>query len=675
MKSNLKIAIFYILLIGVIIITSTALLQNIPAENVTYSDVIDLFENEKVKQFVVEDDDTITMLIRVVQSDGTESETYVSYQLRDINLLLMDLGDLIREQHEAGIIEEYDIPAPVSFPWWVSLLPYVIVIVLFIAMWIYVMNQTVGGKGSKMNSFGRSKARLISADKNKVLFRDVAGADEEKAELEEIVEFLRDPEYFTKLGARIPHGVLLVGPPGTGKTLLAKAVAGEAGVPFYSISGSDFVEMYVGVGASRVRDLFENAKKSPAAIIFIDEIDAVGRHRGAGLGGGHDEREQTLNQLLVEMDGFGTTSGVIVLAATNRPDILDPALLRPGRFDRQITVSYPDIKGREAILQVHAKNKPFEADVDMSVIAKTTVGFTGADLANLLNEAALLAARKGKHLIGMNDLEEAMIKVIVGPQKKSKVVSDKEKKLTAYHEAGHAITTKLIQENDPVHQISIIPAGRAGGYTLSLPKEDRSYMSKNDMKNEIVTLLAGRVAEALIMDDISTGASNDIQRATALARNMVTKYGMSDLLGPIQYGSESSSDEVFLGRDFNNTRNYSEETASEIDAEIKRIIREGYDEAERLLKENMEKLHFVAGFLFKNEIMEEDQFNRAMESDDVTYEELEEMVAERRKRSAEENERRARHLAEEERKREEERAREEAKNQPPHMKDDNNQPL
>ncbi|MBE6560650.1 MAG: ATP-dependent zinc metalloprotease FtsH [Ruminococcaceae bacterium] len=675
MKSNLKIAIFYILLIGVIIITSTALLQNIPAENVTYSDVIDLFENEKVKQFVVEDDDTITMLIRVVQSDGTESETYVSYQLRDINLLLMDLGDLIREQHEAGIIEEYDIPAPVSFPWWVSLLPYVIVIVLFIAMWIYVMNQTVGGKGSKMNSFGRSKARLISADKNKVLFRDVAGADEEKAELEEIVEFLRDPEYFTKLGARIPHGVLLVGPPGTGKTLLAKAVAGEAGVPFYSISGSDFVEMYVGVGASRVRDLFENAKKSPAAIIFIDEIDAVGRHRGAGLGGGHDEREQTLNQLLVEMDGFGTTSGVIVLAATNRPDILDPALLRPGRFDRQITVSYPDIKGREAILQVHAKNKPFEADVDMSVIAKTTVGFTGADLANLLNEAALLAARKGKHLIGMNDLEEAMIKVIVGPQKKSKVVSDKEKKLTAYHEAGHAITTKLIQENDPVHQISIIPAGRAGGYTLSLPKEDRSYMSKNDMKNEIVTLLAGRVAEALIMDDISTGASNDIQRATALARNMVTKYGMSDLLGPIQYGSESSSDEVFLGRDFNNTRNYSEETASEIDAEIKRIIREGYDEAERLLKENMEKLHFIAGFLFKNEIMEEDQFNRAMESDDVTYEELEEMVAEKRKRSAEENERRARHLAEEERKREEERAREEAKKQPPHMKDDNNQPL
>jgi len=674
MKSSLKIAIFYILLIGVIIIASTALLQSVPSDEVTYGDVLQLFENEQVKKFVVEEDDTITMLIRVVQPDGTEGEATVTYALRDINLLIMDMGDLIREQHAAGIIEDYDIPAPMTVPWWVSFLPYVVVIVLLIAMWIFVMNQSMGGKGSKMNSFGRSKARLISADKNKVLFRDVAGADEEKAELEEIVEFLRDPAYFTKLGARIPHGVLLVGPPGTGKTLLAKAVAGEAGVPFYSISGSDFVEMYVGVGASRVRDLFENAKKSPAAIIFIDEIDAVGRHRGAGLGGGHDEREQTLNQLLVEMDGFGTTSGVIVLAATNRPDILDPALLRPGRFDRQITVGYPDIKGREEILKVHAKNKPFEADVDMGVIAKTTVGFTGADLANLLNEAALLAARKGKHLIGMNDLEEAMIKVIVGPQKKSKVVSDKEKKLTAYHEAGHAITTKLIQENDPVHQISIIPAGRAGGYTLSLPKEDRSYMSKNDMKNEIVTLLAGRVAEALIMDDISTGASNDIQRATAIARNMVTKYGMSDLLGPIQYGSESSSDEVFLGRDFNNTRNYSEGTASEIDGEIKRIIREGYAEAERLLKENMEKLHFIAGFLFKNEIMEEEQFNRAMDEEGVTYEELEEMVAEKRRRSAEENERRARHLAEEEKKREEERAREEAKHQPPHMKDDN-QPL
>ena len=636
MKSNLKVAIFYILLIGVIILTSTALLQNIPSESVTYSDVIDLFEAEKVKKFVVEEDDTITMLIRVVQSDGTESETYVSYQLRDVNLLIMDLRELIREQHEAGIIEEYDLPAPTSFPWWVSLLPYVIVIVLFIAMWIYVMNQTVGGKGSKMNSFGRSKARLISADKNKVLFRDVAGADEEKAELEEIVEFLRDPGYFTKLGARIPHGVLLVGPPGTGKTLLAKAVAGEAGVPFYSISGSDFVEMYVGVGASRVRDLFENAKKSPAAIIFIDEIDAVGRHRGAGLGGGHDEREQTLNQLRVEMDGVGTTSGVIVLAATNRPDILDPALLRPGRFDRQITVNYPDIKGREAILKVHAKNKPFAADVDLSVIAKSTIGFTGADLANLLNEGALLAARKGKSLIGMEDLEEAFTKVIVGPAKKSKVVSEKERKLTAYHEAGHAIVGYLSDDSESVHQISIIPAGRAGGYTLSLPKEDRSYRSKKDMEVDILGLLGGRVAEALVLGDISTGASNDIQRATSIARGMVTKYGMSEALGPIVYGSEHDGDEVFLGRDFSSTKNYSEDTAAQIDAEIKRIVTEAYDRAMKLLEENIEKLHFVAEYLFKNELMDGEQFAAAMEGN-PTVEELEEMQAEKKRKNENEN--------------------------------------
>ena len=660
MKSNLKHAIFYIIMIGMIIFVATTLLQSLPSEDVTLSGVIELFEGERVKSFIVEEDNTLKMEIRVVQENGTEASALVVYKLRDLGLFWNVLGDTIGEQLASGVIEEYDIPAPTAIPVWVQFLPPIIITVLLIALWIYAANQAMGGKGSRMNSFGRAKAKLGSAEKNKVYFKDVAGADEEKAELEEIVEFLRNPAYFTKLGARIPHGVLLVGPPGTGKTLLAKAVAGEAGVPFYSISGSDFVEMYVGVGASRVRDLFETAKKSPAAIIFIDEIDAVGRHRGAGLGGGHDEREQTLNQLLVEMDGFGTNDGVIVIAATNRPDILDPALLRPGRFDRQITVSYPDIKGREEILRVHAKNKPFEQDVDLNVVAKTTVGFTGADLSNLLNEAALLAARKGKSLIGMNDLEEAMIKVIVGPQKKSKVISEKEKKLTAYHEAGHAIVTKMLQENEPVHQISIIPSGRAGGYTLSLPKEDRSYMSKNDMKNEITTLLAGRVAEALIMDDISTGASNDIQRATSIARGMVTKYGMSELLGPIQYGHETGSDEVFLGRDFNNTRNYSEETASDIDTEIKRIVNEAYAAAERTLKEQMEKLHFIAGFLMKNEIMEEDQFNRAMEATDaepVTYEELEEMVAEKRRRSAEENELRARHLAEQERQREEERRR------------------
>ncbi|MBQ2735407.1 MAG: ATP-dependent zinc metalloprotease FtsH, partial [Clostridia bacterium] len=481
--------------------------------------------------------------------------------------------------------------------------------------------------------------------------------------------------YFTKLGAKIPHGVLLVGPPGTGKTLIAKAVAGEAGVPFYSISGSDFVEMYVGVGASRVRDLFDTARKNPAAIIFIDEIDAVGRHRGAGLGGGHDEREQTLNQILVEMDGFGSSDGVIVMAATNRPDILDPALLRPGRFDRQITMNPPDVKGREEILKVHSKNKPFEENVDLSVIAKTTVGFTGAELANLLNEAALLAARKGKHLIGMIDLEEAMIKVIVGPAKKSKVISEAERKLTAYHEAGHAIATWVCQPDEPVHQISIIPSGRAGGYTLSLPKEDKSYMSRKMMENEIVVLLGGRVAEAIILGDISTGASNDIQRASTIARNMVTKYGMSDKLGPILYGSESSSDEVFLGRDFNHTKNYSEETASVIDSEVKSIVTAAYDRAKSILEQHIDKLHFIAEYLMKNEIMEEDQFVRAMSEYGVTLEELEAMVAEKRRRSDEENRRRAAHLAELEREREEERRRADEKaNNPDSQFDDKNPP-
>ncbi len=661
MKNNLKVAIFYILLIGGIIIMATALLRSVPQDTLTYSEVIRYFEDEEVKSFVVDEDNVLQMIVRVTQQDGKVQERLVEYELRDLGLFLDDLGDTIRDQFDRGVIEEYDIPAPRSIPWWVGLLPYVIVIVLFVVMWFYVMNQTMGGKGSKINSFGRARAKLVTADKNRVLFSDVAGADEEKAELEEIVEFLRDPASFTKLGARIPHGVLLVGPPGTGKTLLAKAVAGESGVPFYSISGSDFVEMYVGVGASRVRDLFEVAKKSPAAIVFIDEIDAVGRHRGAGLGGGHDEREQTLNQLLVEMDGFGTNDGTIVMAATNRPDILDPALLRPGRFDRQITVSYPDVKGREDILRVHSRNKPLGGDVDLSVIAQTTVGFTGADLANLLNEAALLAARRGKSLIGMEDIEDAMMKVVVGPQKKSRKVTEREKKLTSYHEAGHAIVNKILNDNDLVHQISIIPAGSAGGYTYFRPKEDRSFASRTEMKNNIAGLLGGRVAEALIMDDISSGASNDIQRASQIARTMVTRYGMSDLLGPIQYGSESSSDEIFLGRDFNNTRNYSEETAAEIDQEIKRIMREAYEEAERILRENMEKLHFIAGFLFKNEIMEEEQFRRAMEEDGITFEELEAMVAEKRRKSEEENKARAERLAEEEKKREEERARENAR--------------
>ncbi len=674
MKNGLKIAIFYIVLIGIILIATASLWNSIPQESIVYSDVVDYFNNEQVKKFEVDEDNNLTMVVRATLSDGTETEAYVTYKLRNLDLFIHDLGDLIEEQHKAGIITAYDYPPPYSIPWWVSLIPYVIVIILLIAMWMFVMNQATGGKGSKINSVGRAKAKLVTADKAKVYFKDVAGADEEKAELEEIVEFLRNPEYFTKLGAKIPHGVLLVGPPGTGKTLIAKAVAGEAGVPFYSISGSDFVEMYVGVGASRVRDLFDTAKKNPAAIIFIDEIDAVGRHRGAGLGGGHDEREQTLNQILVEMDGFGSSEGVIVMAATNRPDILDPALLRPGRFDRQITMNAPDVKGREDILKVHSKNKPFEADVDLSVIAKTTVGFTGAELANLLNEAALLAARKGKHLIGMTDLEEAMIKVIVGPVKKSRVISEAEKKLTAYHEAGHAITTWIRQPDDPVHQISIIPSGRAGGYTLSFPKEDKSYMSRGMMEDELVTLLGGRASEDIILGDISTGASNDIQRASSIARSMVTKYGMSDKLGPILYGSESSSDEIFLGRDFNQTKNYSEETASVIDAEVKDIISRAYSDAKQILRDNIDRLHFVAAYLMKNEIMEEEQFIRAMKEPDVTIEELEAMVAEKRRRSKEENEAHARHLAELEKQREEERARTEAREKKDKRQDERFEP-
>jgi len=517
--------------------------------------------------------------------------------------------------------------------------------------WFVFMGQMAGGKGGKVGGFGKARAKLGSDEKKKVFFKDVAGADEEKEELQEVVEFLKDPAKFSKLGAHIPHGVLLVGPPGTGKTLLAKAVAGEAGVPFYSISGSDFVEMYVGVGASRVRDLFDTAKKNPASIIFIDEIDAVGRHRGAGLGGGHDEREQTLNQLLVEMDGFGGNEGVIVMAATNRPDILDPALLRPGRFDRQITVNYPDVKGREAILNVHAKGKPFEENVDLKTVAKTTVGFTGADLENLLNEAALLAARKEKSLIGMNDIEEATIKVMVGPNKKSKIIREEDKRITAYHEAGHAIVMKLLQPNTIVHQISVIPAGRAAGYTLPLPKEDKDHMTKHDMECEIADLLGGRVAEKIIFDDISTGASNDIQRATNIARSMVTRYGMSDILGPIVYGSEHDGDEVFLGRDFNSSKNYSEDTATLIDNEIKRIVNTAYETAMNLLTRSMDKLHFIAEFLMKHEVMDAEQFAAAMD-ENATMEQLEAMAEQKKARSERENEARERANEEERRRRE-----------------------
>ncbi len=527
-----------------------------------------------------------------------------------------------------------------------------------------MMNQTAGGKGGKMNSFGKAHVKTPQPnDKNRVLFADVAGADEEKAELQEIVEFLKDPKKFTALGAKIPHGVLLVGPPGTGKTLLAKAVAGEAGVPFFSISGSDFVEMYVGVGASRVRDLFDNARKSPASIIFIDEIDAVGRHRGAGLGGGHDEREQTLNQLLVEMDGFGSHEGIIVIAATNRPDILDPALLRPGRFDRQVTVNYPDIKGREEILKVHARNKPLEDTVDFHKIAQTTVGFTGADLANLMNEAALLAAKRAKSLIGMSEIEDSFMKLILGPQKKTRVRSEHDNKLTAYHEAGHAVSSYYCPHTDPIKVITIIPAGHAGGVTVSVPEKDVSYSSRNRMFESIVWSLGGRVAEELVMDDISTGASGDIQQATATARDMVTRYGMSEALGTVLYGSEHSNDAVFLGRDFSSGKNYSEKTAAAIDDEIRALIDKAYAKCREILTEHRDRLEFVAEFLLKHETMDSDQFKAAMEIPDVTEEDLIRIADEKKKESDEENKKRAEALREE-------KAREEAEAQAEEKKDD-----
>ena len=489
-------------------------------------------------------------------------------------------------------------------------LPILVTGILFVIVWIFIMKKMGGGLGGKEMNFGKAKIKNTNDEKRKTTFDDVAGADEEKEELQEIVEFLKAPEKYNKLGARIPKGVLLVGPPGTGKTLLARAVAGEAGVPFFSISGSDFVEMFVGVGASRVRDLFEQAKKNSPCIIFIDEIDAVGRQRGAGLGGGHDEREQTLNQLLVEMDGFGANEGVILIAATNRPDVLDPALMRPGRFDRQVIVSYPDINGREAILKVHARKKPLAPDVKLKTIAKTTAGFTGADLENLLNEAALLAARKNKKAITMEEIEEATIKVVVGAEKKTRVMSDKEKKLTAYHEAGHAICFHELATQDPVHEISIIPRGMAGGYTMPLPSEDKSYNSRTEMLEDIVVCFGGRVAEAIILDDISTGASNDIEKATKTARDMVTKYGMTKELGCICYGKDNSA--VFLGRDMGHTQDYSERTAAKIDELILEIVNNAYDRAETILKDNIDKLHEVAAYLIKHEKMGGDDFEAVM---------------------------------------------------------------
>lgn len=587
---------FYVILF--LIILTIFVITSMPETTTTYiySDLISLIESNQVKELQIVETNVTALL-----TDGTKIEVATP----GYDALYASVGDEIERQVAAGTLK-VDTPEPVSPPWWLSFLPSLGLIVIMVVFWIIFMRQSQGGGKGGVMSFGKSRAKATVDDKNKKTFDDVAGEDEEKEELKEIVDFLKDPQKFREMGARIPKGVLLVGPPGTGKTLLAKAVAGEAGVPFFSISGSDFVEMFVGVGASRVRDLFEHAKKSAPCIIFIDEIDAVGRQRGAGLGGGHDEREQTLNQLLVEMDGFGVNEGVIVIAATNRPDILDSALLRPGRFDRQVLVDTPDVKGREEILKIHAKGKPLAEDVRLDVLAKTTVGFTGADLENLMNEAALRAAKSGAKQITMFDLEESIMKVIAGPEKKTRIVTEKERNLTAYHEAGHAVVSKLLPTQDRVHQISIIPRGRAGGYTLSLPKEDISYTSKTEMLEEIVSLLGGRVSEKLFLGDISTGASNDIERATAIAKSMVIKYGMSDTLGTRSFGS--SNDEVFIGRDFGHTKDYSEDVASKIDAEIKRIIDDCYTRCSDILSENSDKVKATAELLLEKEKVDADEF-------------------------------------------------------------------
>ena len=645
---------FYVIVFGIIIVMLSMLMPKNEASTrlERYDELYDLIRKNEPKTETVTDENGVTTEQTVAPDPSNMVKKIVLYYDNGmVEIRYTDNGkevtktyelasiDWFRDHFDQTIMEygiDYVVHPATPVPIWVSFLPTILIIVLFVVLY-FVSFKKMSGGGGKFNSFGKAKVKTANAnDKSKVLFRDVAGADEDK---------------FTKLGAKIPHGVLLVGPPGTGKTLLAKAVAGEAGVPFYSISGSDFVEMYVGVGASRVRDLFDTARKTPAAIIFIDEIDAVGRHRGAGLGGGHDEREQTLNQLLVEMDGFGSHDGIIVMAATNRPDILDPALLRPGRFDRQVTVNYPDMKGREEILKVHARNKPLEESVDFHKVAQSTVGFTGADLANLLNEAALLAAKKGKALIGMDDIEESFMKSLLGPQKNSKIRTEKENKLTAYHEAGHAVVSHYCKNTDPVKYITIIPAGNAGGVTVSVPEQDVSYTTRGDMIDVIKRALGGRIAEELIMDDISTGASSDIQQATKIARNMVTRYGMSDMLGTVLYGSEHSNDEVFLGRDFSSGKNYSEQTAAAIDREIQRIIGECYAEAKRILSEHIDKLHFVAQYLLKHECMDGDQFAAAMK-DGATEEDLDAIAAQKAEKSRRDNEARAAREAEEKARRE-----------------------
>ena len=593
-----------VLALVLVVVSSSLLTQN--GSRLAYSDVLDLFETERVESFVLQGD---TLTLTLYGSDAEQAGTATA-KIGDIETFHKDLDETIAAQSAAGVLKSYNyLPAANSI--WKTALPYLLVGIALLFVWFILMNRSGSGPNA-MAQFTRANARFGVPSGESVTFQDVAGADEEKEELSEIVEFLRDPDRFKQLGAKIPKGVLLVGPPGTGKTLLARAVAGEANVAFLSISGSDFVELYVGVGASRVRDLFEQAKRVAPAIVFIDEIDAVGRQRGAGLGGGHDEREQTLNQLLVEMDGFSANEGVIVIAATNRKDILDPALLRPGRFDRQIYVGAPDWRGRLAILQVHARKKPLADNVDLPALAKATAGFTGADLANLLNEGALLAARRGKAAISQQDLETSMIKVIAGPEKKSRVVSHAEKMLTAVHEAGHAICMYCLDSQDPVHLITIIPRAQAGGMTISLPQDDRSYSSRNEMFETIVSFLGGRVAEAQKLCDISTGASNDLQRATGIARDMVAKYGMSDSIGPVSY---AGGQEVFIGRDYEKTKPYSEQTAGQIDAQVQKIMREAYQRCEQILRDHAERLDKIAGFLMENENMSRAQFEAVMQDE------------------------------------------------------------
>jgi len=604
--------ILYLMLLLLMIFAVNTVQQMNEADDPTYSQVRTLFEQEKVKYFVLNGKD----LGLQIREEGDKVST-VHYQLPDLSVFYSDLHELIDQQHESGVLEGYDYKVGIEGTWWYRMLPYLVLLLVMAAFWYMMYLRQSGGSsggGPGPSRFGHARTRTLADQGKKVTFQDVAGAEEEKEELREIMDFLRDPQKFISLGARIPKGVLLVGPPGTGKTLIAKAVAGEAGVHFLSISGSDFVELYVGVGASRVRDLFDQAKKEAPAIVFIDEIDAVGRQRGAGLGGGHDEREQTLNQLLVEMDGFASNEGVIVMAATNRQDILDPALLRPGRFDRQIYVGLPDIRGREEILKVHARKKPLAEDASLSDLAKATAGFTGADLENLLNEAALLAARSDKRFITMSDLHEAMMKVIAGPEKKSRVVTPQAKRLTAYHEAGHAVVIHELDSQDPVHQITIIPRGPAGGMTISLPQEDRAYQSRRELEERIAVCLGGRVAEQLVLGDVSTGASSDIQKASSIARSMVTKFGMSDKLGAIAYGNES--DEVFIGRTMAQARSYSEEVAGLIDEEVKAIVDQAYSRCEEILTRCRKELELTAQYLLTHETMSGETFARVFTDPD-----------------------------------------------------------